>query len=104
MITSLDLAVNGEACALVRGQSAEFFDPARAHPQACDAGIRVTTAELTPAMFQRARMERALGLLPHHSVTETASLLGYSNVSHCSAAFCKQFGVLPRTARRGALE
>ncbi|MCG8708193.1 helix-turn-helix transcriptional regulator [Brenneria sp. 4F2] len=52
------------------------------------------------ALFQRKRMERARGLLQRHSVTETAAMLGYSNPSHFSAAFRKQFGVLPKEARR----
>jgi AraC family transcriptional regulator len=56
------------------------------------------------AMFQRERMARARQLLQLHSVTETASILGYSNISHFSTAFRKQYGVLPREARRGALE
>ncbi|KAF1051462.1 MAG: Regulatory protein PchR [Stenotrophomonas maltophilia] len=56
------------------------------------------------ALFQRERMARARQLLQRHGVTETASMLGYSNISHFSAAFRKQYGVLPREARRGALE
>lgn len=56
------------------------------------------------ALFQRERMDRARVLLRDHGVTETAMILGYSNVSHFSAAFRKQFGVLPREARRGALD
>lgn len=56
------------------------------------------------ALFQRERMDRARQLLQDHDVTETAMLLGYSNVSHFSSAFRKQFGVLPREARRGALD
>ncbi|MGE8655514.1 MAG: helix-turn-helix transcriptional regulator [Achromobacter sp.] len=55
------------------------------------------------ALFQRERMERARHLLQRHSVTETASLLGYSNISHFSNAFRKQFGALPSEARRRAL-
>lgn len=56
------------------------------------------------ALFQRERMDRARQLLENHDVTETAMLLGYSNVSHFSSAFRKQFGVLPSEARRGALD
>ncbi|EGV33648.1 transcriptional regulator, AraC family [Thiorhodococcus drewsii AZ1] len=52
------------------------------------------------ALFQRERMMVARRLLQRHSVTETASRLGYSNVSHFSTAFRKQFGLLPREARR----
>ncbi|KAA8996656.1 helix-turn-helix domain-containing protein [Affinibrenneria salicis] len=54
----------------------------------------------TYALFQRKRMEHAHSLLQHHSVTETATMMGYSNLSHFSAAFRKQFGVLPKDARR----
>ncbi|EPY01061.1 AraC family transcriptional regulator [Magnetospirillum fulvum MGU-K5] len=56
------------------------------------------------ALFQRERMDRARALLQRYGVTETAMRLGYSNVSHFSAAFRKQFGVLPSEARRGALD
>lgn len=56
------------------------------------------------ALFQRERMGKARQLLQHHGVTDTASMLGYSNISHFSVAFRKQYGVLPRDARRGALE
>lgn len=48
------------------------------------------------ALFQRKRMERARDLLQRYSVTETAAMLGYSNPSHFSSAFRKQFGVLPK--------
>lgn len=56
------------------------------------------------ALFQRERMDQARLLLRTHGVTETAMLLGYSNASHFSTAFRKQFGVLPREARRGTLD
>jgi len=52
------------------------------------------------ATFQRERMARARELLRQHNVTETAGLLGYSNISHFSAAFCRQFGCLPSQKRR----
>jgi len=52
------------------------------------------------ATFQRERMARARELLRRHNVTETAGLLGYSNISHFSAAFCRQFGCLPSQKRR----
>lgn len=52
------------------------------------------------ALFQQERMKSAMTLLSKHNVTETAMLLGYSNVSHFSAAFRKQFGLLPREAKR----
>jgi len=66
-------------------------------------GFKVLFGTTTYGLFQRERMERALTLLQTNSVTETASTLGYSNISHFSAAFRKQFGVLPRVARRGVL-
>lgn len=53
------------------------------------------------SLFQCHRMERARELLCHHNVTETALILGYSNISHFSAAFRKQFGVLPSEVRKG---
>lgn len=52
------------------------------------------------ARFQEERMQKAMNLLKTNNVTETAMLLGYSNVSHFSNAFRKQFGLLPRDARR----
>lgn len=67
-------------------------------------GFKVLFGHGVYALFQRERMDRARSLLQHHGVTETAMMLGYSNVSHFSAAFRKQFGVLPREARRGALD
>jgi AraC family transcriptional regulator len=51
------------------------------------------------ALFQRARMDRARVLLARQGVTATAMTLGYSNASHFSAAFRKQFGVAPREMR-----
>jgi len=53
------------------------------------------------AMFQQYRMERAKLLLRSQNVTETATTLGYSNISHFSAAFRKQFGILPSDMRKG---
>ncbi|WP_179404978.1 helix-turn-helix domain-containing protein [Burkholderia guangdongensis] len=55
------------------------------------------------AMFQEERMSRARQLLQRHNVTETAMMVGYSNVSHFSAAFAKQFGYLPSRARQSVL-
>ncbi|MDN3632972.1 helix-turn-helix domain-containing protein [Vibrio lentus] len=52
------------------------------------------------AYFQKKRMKKALDLLRQYNVTETAMILGYSNVSHFSAAFKKQFNILPKDARR----
>ncbi|MFT6900443.1 MAG: AraC family transcriptional regulator [Colwellia sp.] len=52
------------------------------------------------AHFQEERMHRAMQLLKSNNVTETAMVLGYSNFSHFSTAFRKQFGILPKEARR----
>lgn len=50
--------------------------------------------------FQEERMKRAMELLKNNNVTETAVALGYSNISHFSTAFRKQYSVLPKDARR----
>ncbi|QTF07801.1 helix-turn-helix transcriptional regulator [Brenneria izadpanahii] len=63
-------------------------------------GFKQLFGATTYALFQRKRMERARDLLQRHSVTETAAMLGYSNPSHFSAAFRKQFGLLPKDVRR----
>ena len=55
------------------------------------------------AYFQEERMKKALALLQELNVTDTAVMLGYSNVSHFSAAFRKQFNIPPRDARKGLL-
>jgi len=52
------------------------------------------------ALFQHERMSRAHDLLRRHNVTETAGQLGYSNISHFSAAFFNQWGCLPSQIRR----
>jgi len=52
------------------------------------------------AMFQHERMSHAKRLLRTNNVTETATLLGYSNISHFSAAFANQFACLPSQVRR----
>lgn len=64
-------------------------------------GFKTLFGHSVYALFQRERMERARVLLDDHRVTETAVMLGYSNISHFSAAFRKQFGILPRDVRRG---
>lgn len=64
-------------------------------------GFKAMFGESIYALFQRERMMHARSLLLEHKVTETAVMLGYSNVSHFSVAFRKQFGVLPRDARKG---
>jgi len=67
-------------------------------------GFKAVFGHSIYALFQRERMDHARHLLRDHGVTETAMILGYSNVSHFSSAFRKQFGVLPREARRGVLD
>lgn len=52
------------------------------------------------AYFQAERMARARLLLRRHCVTETANMLGYTNVSHFGLAFRKHFGVPPSAMRR----
>ncbi|MBN3728722.1 helix-turn-helix domain-containing protein [Burkholderia sp. Ac-20379] len=66
-------------------------------------GFKAMFGSSVYALFQRERMERARHLLQRHSVTETATMLGYSNLSHFSTAFRKQFGLLPRESRRHVL-
>ncbi|MEW9297970.1 helix-turn-helix transcriptional regulator [Acetobacter oryzifermentans] len=51
-------------------------------------------------LYQAHRMERARSLLREKNVTETAMELGYSNVSHFSAAFQRQFGYTPSKWQR----
>ncbi|WP_265733695.1 helix-turn-helix domain-containing protein [Acetobacter ascendens] len=48
-------------------------------------------------------MEQARHLLRHKNVTETAMEIGYSNVSHFSAAFQRQFGCAPSMWQRQIL-
>lgn len=62
------------------------------------AGFRQCFGSSIYALFQKARMDRARQLLQTHNVTETAMLLGYSNMSHFSAAFHKQFACPPSRA------
>lgn len=52
------------------------------------------------SLFQAHRMEHAKTLLKTHSVTETAMELGYSNMSHFSAAFKRQIGKAPHLYRK----
>jgi len=63
----------------------------------CDLkkGFREQFGSSIYALFQKERMELGKTLLQNRNVTETARQLGYSNTSHFSAAFRKQFGVLP---------
>ncbi|WP_249211921.1 helix-turn-helix domain-containing protein [Gluconobacter cerinus] len=51
-------------------------------------------------LYQSHRMEYARSLLERLNVTETAMELGYSNVSHFSAAFQRKFGYLPSRVKQ----
>lgn len=55
------------------------------------------------SLFQQYRMTEAKKLLEngYHNVTEVAFKLGYSNSGHFSRAFCKHFGISPKTCLRG---
>ena len=55
------------------------------------------------AWHQRARMQRALTLLPEHGVTATAHVLGYADATAFSRQFAQVMGTRPGTfsARRG---
>lgn len=64
------------------------------------AGFKQLFGSSIYALFQEERMNNAVRLLQAHNVTETAVILGYTNISHFSAAFQKQFGYLPSRARR----
>lgn len=52
------------------------------------------------SLFQAHRMQHAKTLLQENTVTETAMLLGYSNMSHFSAAFQRQWGKPPHLYRK----
>lgn len=64
------------------------------------AGFKMLFGSSIYALFQEERMNRAKQLLAGHNVTETAVMLGYSNISHFSAAYRKQFGHLPSQTRQ----
>lgn len=63
-------------------------------------GFKAAFGTSVYALFQRHRMDRARQLLRDHSVTETALILGYSNLSHFGTAYRKQFGILPGNERK----
>ncbi|MFN3987327.1 MAG: helix-turn-helix domain-containing protein [Rhodocyclaceae bacterium] len=64
------------------------------------AGFKKLFGSSIYALFQEERMNRAQELLQLHNVTETAVILGYTNISHFSSAFQKQFGFLPSRVRQ----
>ncbi|WP_018291920.1 AraC family transcriptional regulator [Verrucomicrobium sp. 3C] len=53
--------------------------------------------ETLPAYLRRLRMEKAAELLRkgEHNVTEAATAVGYSSLSHFSKAFCRMMGCCP---------
>lgn len=63
-------------------------------------GFKTLFGDSIYAFFQRHRMAKAEKLLQRQSVTETATELGYSNLSHFSSAFKKINGELPGQFRR----
>ena len=63
-------------------------------------GFKVLFNATVYGCFQQERMQKAMDMLKHNNVTETAISLGYSNVSHFSSAFRKQFGLLPKDVRQ----
>lgn len=74
------------------------------NPLQLKRGFRQVFGNSVYGLFQSARMAQARELLRGHSVTETAVMLGYSNISHFSAAFRRAYGVLPREVRKGILD
>lgn len=62
-------------------------------------GFKILFGTSIYAMFQKHRMEHARFLLKNSNVTEVAITMGYSNISHFSAAYRKQFGILPKYDR-----
>ncbi|MEM9806088.1 MAG: AraC family transcriptional regulator [Cyanobacteria bacterium P01_D01_bin.56] len=59
---------------------------------------------ITPFTYlTQQRMARAEQLLrePHHTVTEVASWVGYTNPSQFAAAFKRQFGISPSACKQG---
>lgn len=63
-------------------------------------GFKVLFNATVYGCFQQERMHKAMDMLKNCNVTETAISLGYSNVSHFSSAFRKQFGILPKDVRQ----
>lgn len=64
-------------------------------------GFKALFGQSIYALFLQERMNHARVMLRQHGVTETAMRLGYSNPSHFSHIFSKQFGFRPRDIRRG---
>lgn len=64
-------------------------------------GFKALFGQSIYAFFLQERMNHARIMLRQHGVTETAMRLGYSNPSHFSHIFSKQFGFLPKDVRKG---
>lgn len=64
-------------------------------------GFKLMYGDSIYALFLKHRMAKAKELLKNHSVTDAAVSLGYSNISHFSTAFRKQYGLLPSEIKRG---
>lgn len=73
------------------------------HPGKLKKGFKQMYGDTIYAHFQKARMKKATTLLKDNNVTETAMILGYSNVSHFSAAFFKELNIKPKEFRRQTL-
>lgn len=60
-------------------------------------GFKQLFGSTVHALYQQERMRKAWQLITagHTSVSEAGSLVGYTNLSHFSAAFRKEFGMLP---------
>jgi len=67
------------------------------------AGFSLIYGMPISSMVKEKKMQRAKALFRDRrmNVSETAWALGYTNVSHFSAAFKKRFGILPGTYLKG---
>lgn len=82
---------------------ANIADVVGLHPGKLKKGFKQMYGNTIYAHFQQARMKKATALLKDNNVTETAMILGYSNVSHFSAAFFKELNIKPSEFRRQTL-
>ena len=64
-------------------------------------GFKLMYGDSIYAFFLKHRMAEAKKMLKSDSVTDVAVSLGYSNISHFSAAFKKQYDLLPSEFKRG---
>lgn len=65
-------------------------------------GFKQTFRTTIFAYLKKYRMEKAMQMFRDHntSVTEVASMVGYTNISHFSAAFRKQFNINPGVLKK----